>query len=202
MIKVISEVKGTNLFKMLRDTGSIMKGHFQLTSGYHSDYYLQCAKLLQYPDITFKLANKGLELIKGEIELNKVNTVASPAVGGIQWGYMFAYTAGYRMIFSERKNKKMELRRGFKIEKGEEIIVAEDVVTTGGSVRELIKICKGYGAKVKAVLSIVDRSENLKFECPYYYLIKLNIDKYPPSRCELCRKNYPLEYPGSRKKFK
>ncbi|MEA2015663.1 MAG: orotate phosphoribosyltransferase [Actinomycetota bacterium] len=201
MIKVINEVKGTNLFKILKDTGSIMEGHFQLTSGYHSNYYLQCARLLQYPGITFKLANKGLGVIKEKVELNKVNTVVSPAVGGIQWGYMLAYAGGYRMVFAERKNKKMELRRGFEIKKDEEIIVAEDVVTTGGSVSEVIDICKGYGAKVKAVVSIVDRSENLKFECPYYYLINLNIDKYPPSRCELCRKNYPLEYPGSRKKF-
>ncbi len=202
MIKVISEVKDTNLFKILRDTGSIMEGHFELTSGYHSNYYLQCAKLLQYPDIIFKLANKALGLIKEKVKVEKINTVVSPAVGGIQWGYMLAYVAGYRMIFTERKNKKMELRRGFEIKKGEEIIIAEDVITTGGSVREVIEICEGCGAKVKAVASIVDRSENLRFKCPYYYLIKLNIDKYPPSSCKLCRENYPLEYPGSRKKYK
>jgi len=200
MIKVISEVKGINLFKVLKDTGSIMEGHFELTSGYHSNYYLQCAKLLQYPDITFKLAGKALGLMKRDIDLKKIDKVVSPAIGGIQWGYMLAYSAGCRMIFAERKDKKMELRRGFEINKGEEIIIAEDVITTGGSVREVIKICEHYGAKVKAVVSIVDRSENLLFKCPYYYLIKMDIDKYLPSDCELCKKNYPLEYPGSRKK--
>ncbi len=202
MIKVISEVKGTNLFKILQDTGSIMEGHFELTSGYHSNYYLQCAKLLQYPDITFQLAGKALSLIKGDVDLKKIAKVVSPAIGGIQWGYMLAYAAGCRMIFAERKDKKMELRRGFEVNEGEEVIIAEDVITTGGSVREVIEICESYGAKVKAVASIVDRSENIRFKCPYYYLIKLDIDKYLPSECELCKKNYPIEYPGSRKKIK
>jgi orotate phosphoribosyltransferase len=199
MIKVVSQVEGTNVFKILQETGSIMKGHFKLTSGYHSDYYLQCARLLQNPVLTFSLANKALSLAGKEIDIKKINTIISPAIGGILWGYMLSYAAGCRMIFAERKNDRMELRRGFDLKRGEEIIVAEDVVTTGGSVREVIDICREYGASVRAIVSIVDRSENLKFECPYYYLIKLNIDKYKPSECELCKKKYPLEYPGSKK---
>ncbi len=200
MLKVISQVKGLDVFKILKDTGSVMEGHFKLSSGYHSKYYLQCAKLLQYPDTTFRLALKALDLIKKDINIDNIDAVISPAIGGILWGYMIAYTAGCRMIFTERKTGDMELRRGFEIRPGQEIIVAEDVITTGGSVKEVIEICRKKKAKVKAVVSIVDRSDNLKFECPYYYLIKLEIDKYQPSRCRLCREGLPLEYQGSRKK--
>ena len=95
----------------------------------------------------------------------------------------------------------MELRRGFEIEQGQEIIVAEDVITTGGSVKEVIEICKKRGARIKAVVSIVDRSDGLSFKYPYYYLIKLKIDIYQPSRCRLCREKLPLVYPGSKKKI-
>ncbi len=199
MIEVVSQVEGMDVFKILKETGSIMKGHFKLTSGYHSDYYLQCARLLQHPDITSKLAKIAWDLMGKEINIKKISTIVSPAIGGILWGYMLSYIAGCRMIFAERKNEKMELRRGFELKGGEEIIVAEDVVTTGGSVKEVIDICEGYGARIRAVVSIVDRSENLEFKYPYYYLVKLNIDKYKPSECKLCKEKYPLEYPGSKK---
>lgn len=202
MLKVVKQIEGLDLFKMLRDTGSIMEGHFELSSGYHSNYYLQCARLLQHPDFTYKLAKKALTLIEKKVDIKKINTVVSPAMGGILWGYMLAYAAGCRMIFAERKNKDMELRRGFEIEKGGEVIIAEDVVTTGGSVREVVDICEKNGANIRAIISIVDRSEYLKFGYNYYYLIKLNIDKFEPSSCELCRKNHPLQYPGSKKKIR
>lgn len=200
MLKVINQVEGLDVYRILKETGSVMEGHFKLSSGYHSKYYLQCARLLQYPDITFKFACRALDLIKEDMNVENIGAVISPAIGGILWGYMVAYTAGCRMIFTERKNEKMELRRGFEIEPGQEIIVAEDVITTGGSVKEVIEICRKKKAKVKAVVSIVDRSDNLKFEYPYYYLIKLEIDKYQPSQCRLCKEGLPLEYQGSRKK--
>jgi orotate phosphoribosyltransferase len=200
MIEVISQIKGLDVYKILRDTGSVMEGHFELSSGYHSNYYLQCAKLLQHPDITFKLAGEALCLIEKDIDIKNINTIVSPAIGGILWGYMLAYRANCEMIFTERKNRDMELRRGFEIKKGDEVIIAEDVITTGGSVKEVIEICKGYGAKVRAVVSIVDRSNDLEFEYPYYYLVKLNIRNYLPSDCKLCMEKRPIEYPGSRKK--
>ena len=200
MLKVISQVEGLDIYKILKETGSIMEGHFKLSSGYHSKYYLQCARLLQYPDITYSLARKALDMVSKDIDMENINAVVSPAIGGILWGYMTAYAAGCRMIFTERKTESMELRRGFEIESDQEIIVAEDVITTGGSVREVIEICKKNGAQIKAVTSIVDRSAGLDFGCPYYYLIKLSIDKYQPSECKLCRGNIPLVYPGSKKK--
>lgn len=202
MIKVINQIEGMDVFKILNETGAVMEGHFKLTSGNHSRYYLQCAKLLQYPDITYKLALKAIDLIQKSVNIKKLNAVVSPAIGGILWGYMLAYIAGCRMIFTERKMEKMELRRGFEIEKGWDVIIAEDVITTGGSVKEVIGICEESGAAVKAVSSIVDRSSGSKeFKYPHYYLIKLHIDIYKPTECSLCRDNLPLIYPGSRKKL-
>ncbi len=200
MLKIINQVEGLDVYRILKDTGSIMEGHFKLSSGYHSNYYLQCARLLQYPDIALKLARKALDIIKKDIDTGSIDAVVSPAIGGILWGYMLAYALGCRMIFAERKNDKMELRRGFEINPGSKVIVAEDVITTGGSVKEVIEICRESKAEVKAIVSIVDRSEKPDFEYPYYYLIKLAIDKYDPSRCRLCGENQPLVYPGSKKK--
>ncbi|MFA5014586.1 MAG: orotate phosphoribosyltransferase [Actinomycetota bacterium] len=200
MLKIINQVEGLDVYRILKDTGSIMEGHFKLTSGYHSNYYLQCARLLQYPDIALKLARKALDIIKKDIDTDSIDAVVSPAIGGILWGYMLAYALGCRMIFTERKTEKMELRRGFEMDPGSKVIVAEDVITTGGSVKEVIEICRENKADVKAVISIVDRSEKLEFEYPYYYLIKLEIEKYEPSACRLCGENQPLVYPGSKKK--
>lgn len=202
MIKVIDQIEGMDIYRILNETGAVMEGHFKLTSGNHSRYYLQCAKLLQYPDITYKLALKTIDLLQKNIDIKKLNAVISPAIGGILWGYMLAYIAGCRMIFTERKTEKMELRRGFVIEKGWDVIVAEDVITTGGSVKEVIRICEERGVVVKAVSSIVDRSAgSMKFKYPHHYLIKLHIDMYKPAECGLCRDNVPLIYPGSRKKL-
>jgi orotate phosphoribosyltransferase len=199
MIKVIDQAGGLDVFKILKETGAVMEGHFKLTSGYHSQYYLQCARLLQHPDKTYKLAAGALNLLRKSVDIKKISAVVSPAIGGIIWGYMLAYIAGCRMIFTERKTDKMELRRGFELKRGWEVIVAEDVITTGGSVREVIDICEKEGAVVKAVSSIVDRSEVTKFKCPHHYLIKLDIDIYKPSECRLCGENVPLVYPGSKK---
>jgi orotate phosphoribosyltransferase len=201
MIKIIDQVSGLDVYKILEETGAVMEGHFRLTSGYHSRYYLQCAQLLQHPGITYRFALRALELAGKDIDVKKIDAVVSPAVGGILWGYMLAYIAGCKMMFTERKPEKMELRRGFEIKKGARIIVAEDVITTGGSVREVIDICKKNGAEVAAVISIVDRSDGQRFECPHYHLIKLHIDIYKPSGCVMCREKIPLVYPGSKKKF-
>jgi len=200
MLKIINQVEGLDVYSMLKDTGSIMEGHFKLTSGYHSNYYLQCARLLQYPDTALKLARRALDIVKKDIDTGSIDAVVSPAIGGILWGYMLAYASGCRMIFTERKTDRMELRRGFEMDPGSKVIIAEDVITTGGSVKEVIEICRENKADVKAVISIVDRSEKPEFEYPYYYLIKLEIEKYEPSACKLCRENQPLVYPGSKKK--
>jgi orotate phosphoribosyltransferase len=198
-MEVINQINNIDVLKILKETESIMEGHFRLSSGYHSKYYLQCAKLLQYPDKTALLIEKALEIFSKEISNQKIQTVISPALGGILFGYMLAYKLRTKMIFTERKEKNMELRRGFELKPGEKVIIAEDVITTGGSVFEVIDICKKFNADIKGIISIVDRSENIKFDYPYYYLIKLKIDKYLPESCPLCKENLNIEYPGSRK---
>jgi orotate phosphoribosyltransferase len=197
MIKIVEQKTKTDILQMLKDTNAMMEGHFKLTSGYHSQYYLQCARLLQYPDLTFKLISEIPGIIDEKI-LEDTDTIISPAIGGIQFGYLLAYKLGKKMIFAERKSEKMEIRRGFEIKKGERLIVAEDVITTGGSVKEIIDICNSSGAKVEAVVSIVNRSENVDFDIPYYYLVKFDIDKYSPDNCPLCKKGIELYYPGSK----
>ena len=141
-MEVINQINNINVLKILEETESIMKGHFRLSSGYHSKYYLQCAKLLQYPDKIALLIEKALENFSKEINKQKIQTVISPALGGILFGYMLAYKLRIKMVFTERKEKNMELRRGFKLKSGEKVIIAEDVITTGGSVFEVIDICK------------------------------------------------------------
>ena len=198
MIKIVEQKTKSDILQMLKDTNAMMDGHFKLTSGYHSQYYLQCARLLQYPELTFKLISEIPQIIDERI-LKNIDTIISPAIGGIQFGYLLAYKLGKKMIFAERKSEKMEIRRGFEIKKGERLIVAEDVITTGGSVREIIDICKSNGAEVDAVVSIVNRSMDVDFNIPYYYLVKFDIDKYSPENCPLCKKGIELYYPGSKK---
>ncbi len=103
------------------------------------------------------------------------------------------------MIFTERKTSDMELRRGFSLSEGERVYIAEDVITTGGSVFEIIKICNSLNAKVMGIITIVDRSENIMFDYPYNYMIKMQIEKYSPQNCPLCKSGMELIYPGSRK---
>lgn len=199
MIKIVEQNTKSDLLTILKETGAVMEGHFKLTSGFHSQHYLQCAKLLQYPEKTYEVVRE-IPLIVGKEISDCTQTIISPAIGGILFGYMAAYVMGKKMIFAERKTDKMELRRGFEIKRGENIVIAEDVITTGGSVKEIIDICKERQANIKAIVSIVNRSENINFgEIPYYYLIKFDIEKYDPSDCPLCKNNIELNYPGSKK---
>ena len=131
--------------------------------------------------------------------MEKVDTVISPAVGGILWGYMLAFRIEKKMIFTERVDGEMQLRRGFDLEEGERVIIAEDVITTGGSVKEVIKICEDNGAKVAGVMSIVDRNSGIDFGYPYYNMLKINIEIFDPEKCPMCREGREIVYPFSRK---
>jgi orotate phosphoribosyltransferase len=198
-MEIIKHVKNVDMVKILKNTGSILEGHFKLTSGFHSRYYIQCARLLQYPAVVYQVIGDALKEFGNKINSENIQTVISPAIGGILFGYMLAFKLNTKMIFTERKNDQMELRRGFEISAGEKIIIAEDVITTGGSVFEVIEICKKFKADIKGIISIIDRSEDLKFAYPFYSLIKLKIEKYPPENCPLCSQNLAIDYPGSRK---
>ncbi|MGI6486477.1 MAG: orotate phosphoribosyltransferase [Tepidanaerobacteraceae bacterium] len=183
------------ILELFEKNGVLIKGHFILTSGRHSSTYLQCASLLQYPTATEKAVK---ELAK-KLEGIEVETVVGPAMGGILLSYEIARTLGARAIFTERVDGEMALRRGFKVNPGEKVLVAEDVVTTGGSVKEVIAVMKSLGADVVAVAGLVDRSgSNVAFGVPAHFLVSITAESYAPDQCPLCKKGVPAEKPGSR----
>jgi len=177
------------------NTGAYLRGHFRLTSGLHSAEYLQSAKVLQYPNIAEKLAQ---ELVA---RMPKGDAVASPALGGLVIGHEVARAMGVRFIFTERDAEgKMTLRRGFAVTPGERFIVIEDVVTTGGSTKEVIDLLSSMGASVLSAGSIVDRSGGkADVGVPRVALTTLQPETWPPDFCPLCKDGVPVEKPGSRK---
>jgi orotate phosphoribosyltransferase len=182
---------------ILMDTSAIEKGHFKLSSGLHSDTYVQCARVFEYP----KYSSAICEMLADKLGQITVNTVIGPAMGGIIFAYELSRTLGVRNIFAERKDGEMTFRRGFHVEPGEPVLVAEDVVTTGGSAVEVCRLADEMGANVFGFCSIVDRSGG-KIDFPYNYtsLIELAIDTYEPEVCPLCRDGIPINSPGSRHK--
>lgn len=186
------------ILKLFYETGVLKTGHFLLTSGRHSDKYLQCAQLLQYPKATEQVVKKLAESVK---DLG-IETVIGPAMGGIIVSYEMARQLGARGIFTERgEDGKMALRRGFTIKPGEKVLVVEDVVTTGGSVKEVISVVKELKGEIMAVAALVDRSGGkVDFGVPAYYALNLEVESYLPEECPLCKENIPIEKPGSRKK--
>ncbi|MDA0986091.1 MAG: orotate phosphoribosyltransferase [Bacteroidetes bacterium] len=181
-----------NIFE---STHALLDGHFVLTSGLHSPNYFQCAKVLQYPKYLtlFSIA------IANSFHLKEVEVVISPAVGGIVVGTEVGRLLAARTIFTERENGEMKLRRGFELKHGERVLVIEDVITTGGSINEVISIVKNFNAEVIGVASIVDRSNGkIKFDSKYFNLLNMEVVTYDPANCPLCKKNIPITKPGSR----
>ncbi|MDE7070590.1 MAG: orotate phosphoribosyltransferase [Clostridia bacterium] len=183
-----------------RKTGAILKGHFKLTSGRHSDTYMQSAKLF----IDTKQSEIVCKALAEKLAGEKIDLVVSPAIGGILMGYEVARQLGVPNIFAERENGEMTLRRGFSIEKGTKVVVVEDVVTTGGSVKEVVKLVQSMGAEVVAVASLVDRSNgNVDFGVKYVNLISMEVVSYEADECPLCKEGkIELIKPGSRAVFK
>ncbi len=183
-----------------RKTGAILKGHFKLTSGRHSDTYMQSAKLF----IDTKQSEIVCKALAEKLAGEKIDLVVSPAIGGILMGYEVARQLGVPNIFAERENGEMTLRRGFAIEKGTKVVVVEDVVTTGGSVKEVVRLVQSMGAEVVAVASLVDRSNgNVDFGVKYVNLISMEVVSYEPDECPLCKEGkIDLVKPGSRAVFK
>jgi len=192
-VQPISVEEGMNI---LEKTGVLRKGHFLLTSGLHSDQYLQCALLLQYP----QYAEPVCRALAAPFADQRVDVVIGPALGGIVVAYETARALGARYIHAEREEGVMTLRRGFAIQPGERVLVVEDVVTTGGSVKEVIHLVKQAGGELVGVASIVDRSGGrADFGVPFRPFIRLNVATYTPEDCPLCRTGLPAEKPGSRK---
>lgn len=182
-----------NILKILKETKAILNGHFILSSGLHSDTYFQMALVFQYPDYGEILCK---ELAKN-FENKKIDVVVGPAIGGIIISYELARILKARSIFAEREEGKMKLRRGFKIEKGEKVLICEDVITTGGSVREIVEIVEKEGGKIKGIGCIVERGK-VEFSYPLKSLVKIEVKNYVPTECPLCKNGVPLIKPGSK----
>jgi orotate phosphoribosyltransferase len=188
--------------KLFDETGAYLRGHFRLTSGLHSPEYLQCALVLQHPRHAERLgqalAARAREILAPG---QTVDVVASPAVGGLIIGHEAARALCARFVFAERDAQgKMTLRRGFSIKPGETAVVVEDVVTTGGSTREVVEVLQSAGANVLAAGSIIDRSGGrADVSVPRVALVTLQVVAYQPDDCPLCRDGIPVMKPGSRR---
>ena len=185
------------IMKKFEKTGAILKGHFKLTSGVHSDSYIQCAQVMQYPEFIHNLCSELGKKFKGE----DIDVIVGPAMGAIIMSHVMAMVLGpwVRAIFTEREDGKMTLRRSFEIKKGEKVLVVEDITTTGSSAREVIDIVKSRQAKVVGVGALIDRSGGkVDFGIRYEKLLTIKMNTYEPDNCPLCKKEIPITKPGSR----
>jgi orotate phosphoribosyltransferase len=181
-------------------TGAYLQGHFRLSSGLHSSGYLQSALVLQYPRHAELLGRKLAEALSDWTKQGPIGCVISPALGGLIVGHEVARALGVRFLFTERDaDRKMSLRRGFSIAPGEKVIVIEDVITTGGSTREVIDVVRALGGTAVAAGSIIDRSGGAAdLGIPRVALETLSVPVWAPEQCPLCLKGEPVTKPGSR----
>lgn len=188
-------MKQTEVLETFKRTSALLEGHFVLSSGLHSSVYLQCAIALQTPAVTAQFGEAIADQFRGQ----GIETVASPAIGGLIIGYEVARQLGVRFIWTEREQGTMTLRRGFTVREGERILVVEDVITTGGSTRDTIKALTGNGADVVGAASIIDRSGGeADVGVPRLSLATLNVPAAVPTECELCARGDVAVKPGSR----
>jgi orotate phosphoribosyltransferase len=179
--------------KLLRDSGALLEGHFLLSSGRHSDVYIEKFRILEKPQLTELLALEIAEKFRDE----KIDIVAGPLTGGVLVAHEVAKVLGCRFLFPERISGRMELRRGFRVEVGARVLVVEDVLTTGTSVQELMSLMQDMGAQIVGLACLVQRGKP-KFEAPLFAVIKLPLKTYLPDECPLCARGIPLEKRGSR----
>jgi orotate phosphoribosyltransferase len=185
----------TDVVELFRQSGALLEGHFRLSSGLHSEKYLQSALVLQYPELAAAL---GEQLATRTRHLD-ATVVLSPALGGIVIGQEVGRALGLRAIFAERQDGRLALRRGFSLASGDRVLVVEDVITTGGSTRETVDVAAATGATVIGAAAIIDRGGNdATLGLPFYPLVKLEVPTYQSESCPLCARGEPVTKPGSR----
>jgi len=178
-----------------RKTGALLQGHFLLSSGLHSDRYLQSALVLQQPDVATKLC----AALAVQFRDKRIDVVIAPALGGVFVSHETARALGVRALFAERVNGELTLRRGFAIREGERVLVVEDVITTGKSTRETIEVVRQNGGVVVAAGALVDRSGGkAELGVPYHALVTLEVPTYTADACPLCKAGSTPVKPGSR----
>lgn len=182
--------------KAFEDNSAILKGHFLLTSGRHSDRYIQCALVMQHPEVCARLC----EVIASKLPPVSVDVTIGPAMGGITLAYEMGRMLGTRALFAEREDGKMSLRRGFSLKPGERVLVCEDVVTTGGSAKEVADMAKAMGCEVTAIACLIDRSGGkAELGYPLLSVLKMEVQSWPQEECPLCKAGSAPYKPGSRK---
>lgn len=183
------------IIDILKECDALLEGHFLLSSGRHSDKYCQCAKLLQYPD----KAERVLKVVSEQLKNVEFDLVVGPAMGGIVVAYELARQLNKPGIFSERQDGVMTLRRGFEIKKGQKVIISEDVITTGKSSLEVVKLIEELGGEVVGLSCIVDRrDEGVNLAYPIYSAVKIDVKSYDKENCPLCKEGIEYVKPGSR----
>lgn len=198
-------LKREEILKLLESVGAIRRGHFELSSGRHSDMYVQCALVLQFPRFAEKLGHALADLFAGD----GIEAVVSPALGGVIIGQEVArglpepkggHGGGVPALFVERDaSGMMSLRRGFSLRTGQKVLVIEDVWTTGGSTREAIRVVEEAGGRVVAAGAIIDRTGGeIEFDVESQALLELKVESYEPDDCPLCRQGSEAMKPGSR----
>ena len=186
------------ILEILKEAGVLLEGHFLLTSGRHSNKYLQCAKVFRNTKYSEELCSALAEQFRND----GVEVVIGPAMGAVQMAYEVSRGLHCENFFAERdQDGKMCLRRGFEIQPGQKVLLVEDVVTTGGSVREVLELVKAAGGDVVGIGSIVDRTGGkIDFGVPFKAVISMEVESYEPSECPLCKEGkIPVIKPGSRK---
>ncbi len=189
-----------SVLNLFQATGAYLKGHFRLTSGLHSGEYLQSALVLRYPRHAEELGGSLASSLKEVTSPREIGLVVAPALGGLIIGHEVARALNTPFLFAERDaSGRMTLRRGFTVDPGATAVVVEDVITTGGSTREVIEILQNLGVSVLAAGSIVDRSAGTAtLGVPRAALVTLDVISYPPETCPMCREGIPVSKPGSR----
>lgn len=184
---------------MLKRTHAILDGHFLLTSGLHSPHYVEKFNVLQHPKLTEQLCQAMAEKFTEKFPDEKIETVVGPVTGGIILAHEVGKSLGTRAIFTERVDGKMTFRRGFTLHEGEKVLIVEDIVTTGGSIQEVIDVVRSLNAIPVAVAMLVDRSGGkIDFgDVPHLSLLQMKVETYKPEECPLCAQNIPLTKRGS-----
>ncbi|MGD9548932.1 MAG: orotate phosphoribosyltransferase [Candidatus Krumholzibacteriia bacterium] len=189
------EMMQDKVLNLMSELGALHEGHFLLSSGLHSDKYFQCARILQFPELARELGAAMAGFFPGA----GYDLVVSPALGGILIGHEVARALGRRFVFTERKDGRMMIRRGFEIAEGEKVVIAEDVVTRGTSLLEVAAVVEAAGGKVVGLTSIIDRtSGEVELPLPLQSLARVSVRTWDPEACPLCREGKDLVKPGSR----
>jgi orotate phosphoribosyltransferase len=196
----VAETMGTDdVIQVFESSAALLSGHFLLSSGLHSTRYLQCALVLQRPPIAERLCSALAARVREDGRIGQIDVVVAPALGGVIVAHEVARALGLRALFTERQEGAMVLRRGFEIAPGERVLVVEDVVTTGGSTREVMAVVADRGGVTVAAGSLIDRSGGaVDLGVPRHALAVLEVPTYVAAQCPLCQQGIPVVKPGSR----